>query len=295
MEYIKGVTMEKTVVKLKEAALFLSKKGYLMPGSSSGNISMRTPDNTGSMIITLSGESLDFLKEGTESFCEVPLNQDNTHQNVDWSKWEFKAHGLDREAKCMLMEGKTYTMNPMLETKQGKPSYETCLHLGIYNNIATANAVVHLHSPNSTNFACLNPKIIMKLRNYCKSSFPEYDLANVVPYINVARIAKCGPILWCPHFPAASNELHEYIWRALKTNKGLAIIMQNHGLLCIGLTIMEAAKIAAEVEQELGILLDTLRMTGGKIDCLSYAYANEVEWYWKNISKGSPWKKLYAI
>lgn len=288
--------MEKTITKLKEAALFLSKKGYLLPGSSSGNISMRNPDNADNMFITLSGESLDFLKEGTGSFCEVSLlNEEDTPQNVDWSTLNFKTPNLDREAKSMLIEGSTYTMNFLKETKQGKPSYETYLHLGVYKNIPTVNAVVHLHSPNSTNFACLNPKMIMELRNYCKASFPDNDVANIVPYINVARIAKCGPILWCPHFPAASNELHEYIWRSLKTNTGLAIILQNHGVLCIGLTIMEAAMVAAEVEQEIGILLDTLRVSGGKIDCLHYLYANEVEWYWENISKGSPWKKLYTI
>ncbi|MCX7920536.1 MAG: class II aldolase/adducin family protein [Clostridia bacterium] len=290
--------MEASVVKLKEAAAFLNKKGFLLPGSSSGNISVRNPNNPEGMIITLSGESLDFLKEGTKSFCEVPLSnrgyEEHDSQSVDWSKWDFKVHGLDREAKSMLIPGKTYTMNSMSETKQGKPSYETCLHLGVYENIRGANAVVHLHSPNSTNFACLKPEIIMQLRKNCEASFPDKDKTNIVPYINVARIAKCGPILWCPHFPAASNELHEYVWRALKINECIAIILQNHGVLTIGVTIMEAAMVAAEVEQELGIILDTLRLSGGRLDCLNYIEAQDVEWYWKNISKGNPWEKLHS-
>ncbi len=290
--------MDTAVVKLKEAASFLNKKGFLLPGSSSGNISMRDPDNPDNMIITLSGESLDFLKEGSESFCEVELSNHerpkNTLQSVDWSKWDLKSPGLNRCAKSMLLQGKAYTMAPLPRAKQGKPSFETYLHSGIYENISGARAVVHLHSPNSTSFACLNPKILMRLRRYCKSSFPDNDSANIVPYINVARIAKCGPILWCPHFPAASNELHEYVWRTLKVNEGLAVILQNHGVLSMGLTIMDAAMVAAEIEQELGLILDTLRISGGKLGCLSYIKADDVEWYWTNISKGSPWRKIYC-
>lgn len=276
--------METAVLELKEAASFLNKKGFLLPGSSSGNISMRNPSCRDSMIISLSGESLDFLKEGTQSFCEVFLSEeDHSSETIDWSKWDLKVHGLDRSAKQMLKSGQTYTMNPLPVTKQGKPSFETYLHLGIYKNIDGAHAVIHLHSPNSTNFACLHPKMLMQLREHCISSFPEHEQANIVPYINVARITKCGPILWCPQFPAASNELHEFIWRALKANQAMAVIMQNHGLLCIGPTVMEAAMIAAEVEQELGIILDMLRVSGGRMDCLSYIEADDVEWYRKKL------------
>ncbi|HEX3046606.1 MAG TPA: class II aldolase/adducin family protein [Bacillota bacterium] len=290
--------METTVNQLKKAASFLNKKGFLLPGSSSGNISMRNPDNPESMIITLSGESLDFLKEGCESFCEVPLakqeSPEDNCQTIDWTKWDLKTPGLNRKAKHMLIPGTTFTMTPLPLTKQGKSSFETFLHSEIYEHIKQANAVVHLHSPNSTNFACLQPKIIMRLRKHCQSSFPAYDRSNIIPYINVARVAKCGPILWCPHFPAASNELHDYLWRALKTNESLAIILQNHGVVSIGLTIMEAAMVAAEIEQELGIILDTFRISGGNFHWLHYLPAEDVEWYWKNISKGNPWKKLYS-
>lgn len=284
--------MKNVVTELKQAAEFFSNKGYLLPGASSGNISMR---NKGNMIITLSGESLDALKEGNESFCEVSLMENHQIPNtIDWEQWDLRKHGLERKSKEMLISGQHYTMSQLPETKQGLPSFETYLHLEIYKNIQYANAVVHLHSSNSTNFACLDPCVILKLRNQCQSSFPNYDIANVVPYINVARIAKCGPILWCPQFPAASNELHEYIWKTLKTNKSVAILMQNHGVLCIGLTIMDAAKVAAEIEQELGIILDILRVSGGKNEYLSYVEAEDVEWYWEHISKGNPWKKLYA-
>lgn len=290
--------METSVIRLKEAASFLNKKGFLQPGSSSGNISIRNPDNQNSMIITLSGESLDFLKEGSGSFCEVPLSKETApehhYQSVDWSKWDLKIPRLYQKAKSMLIPGKTYTINSPPLTKQGKSSFETYLHSGIYENIKQANAVVHLHSPNSTNFACLQPKIIRRLRQHCRSSFPVNNKPNIVPYINVARIVKCGPILWCPHFPAASNELHEYIWRALKINESLAIILQNHGVVSIGLTIMDAAMVVAEIEQELGIILDTLRMSGGRLNWLKFINAEEVEWYWENISKGNPWEKLYS-
>lgn len=293
-----GNSMETAVIKIKEAAFFLNKKGFLLPGSSSGNLSMRSPENPDRMIITLSGESLDFLKEGTGSFCEVSLAggacREHDGQSVDWPKWDFKIPGLNRKAEDMLIPGKTYVINSVPDTKQGKASFETYLHSGVYENIKRANAVVHLHSPNSTNFACLHPKMLMRLRRHCQSSFPADDKANIVPYMNVARIAKCGPILWCPNFPAASNELHEYVWRALKANESLAIILQNHGVLSIGLTIMDAAMVAAEVEQELGIILDTLRVSGGNINCLNYIQASDVEWYWKNISKGNPWRKLYS-
>lgn len=289
--------MEKAVIQLKETALYLNKKGFLLPGSSSGNISMRNPDDPESMIITLSGESLDFLKEGAGSFCEVPLTNpfpESNEQTIDWSKWDFQIPGLGRKAKNMLIPGKSYTTNAPPQTKQGKSSFETHLHSGVYQNIKQANAIVHLHSPHSTHFACLNPTFLKRLRKYCQSSFPTNDPANVVPYINVARIVKCGPILWCPSFPAASNELHEYIWKALRANESLAIIMQNHGVLAIGKTPMEAAMVTAEIEQELGIILDILRISGGNFHHLHYIQAKEVEWYWKNISKGHPWKKLYS-
>ena len=80
----------------------------------------------------------------------------------------------------------------------------------------------------------------------------------------------------------------------MKKNKAVAILLQSHGLMTIGKTPAAAAAVAAEVEQELGILMDCIRASGGRPDSYNFFPGKVVSWHWKYITKGNPWEKVYS-
>lgn len=109
---------------------------------------------------------------------------------------------------------------------QRKPSTETPMHALFYREIPNLGAVVHTHSVYATTLAVLKkeiPPVIAEL---------AYGAGGSVP---VADYATGGTV-----------ELGISALRAMGNKK--AVLLQNHGVVTLGDTLLDAARLAAMVE-----------------------------------------------
>ncbi len=100
-----------------------------------------------------------------------------------------------------------------------KPSSEYPFHRAIYQSRPDLHAIVHAHPP----------------------ALISYSIAKKVPEIRVIPQAYfvCGPVGFSPYAMTGSEELGESI--ALTFDQGFNMaILENHGLVCGGATLMEA-------------------------------------------------------
>ncbi|MBF0468417.1 MAG: class II aldolase/adducin family protein [Desulfamplus sp.] len=106
-----------------------------------------------------------------------------------------------------------------------KPSSEWGFHLALYRHRADINAVVHTHSPYATTFACLNREIppVHYLVAFAGKKVP------VAPYATFGTSALADNIL------ATINDYN-------------AILLANHGLVAVGITLPDAFNTAEETE-----------------------------------------------
>jgi L-fuculose-phosphate aldolase len=107
----------------------------------------------------------------------------------------------------------------------GKPSSETFLHLGIYNERKDLNAVVHTHSPHATGFS-MSEKELKRLEGFG-------SIEN--PYIMQVKYSKPG-----------SSELANDTAQMMKDED--AVILKNHGVVAAGINLNEAALLAEFIE-----------------------------------------------
>ncbi len=107
----------------------------------------------------------------------------------------------------------------------GKPSSETFLHLGIYNERDDINAIVHTHSPHAAGFS-MSGKELKRLEGFGK-------IEN--PYIASVKYSKPG-----------SNELAKDTARMMK--KEDVVILKNHGVVAAGINLDEATLLAEFIE-----------------------------------------------
>ncbi len=115
----------------------------------------------------------------------------------------------------------------VVEAKEGVwPSSETPLHTEVYRTRTDVNGVVHTHSTYGTVFSVLNENI---------------------PTVTVP-LAIYGPIPVSPFHMPGSPELAAEAVKSLGP-EGRAVLLQNHGVLCVGPTVEEALTCAAYVEE----------------------------------------------
>jgi glutamate-1-semialdehyde 2,1-aminomutase len=102
-----------------------------------------------------------------------------------------------------------------------RPSVETAMHAAVYQNRPDVNAVVHTHQPYASALGVIGEPI--------PALFDEQvlNLGNVVEIV--------------PYAVSGSVDLLELVVGRLD-NQCNAYILQNHGALCLGLTIEEAAR-----------------------------------------------------
>jgi ribulose-5-phosphate 4-epimerase/fuculose-1-phosphate aldolase len=112
-----------------------------------------------------------------------------------------------------------------------KPSKELPFHLAVYRARAAAGAVVHLHSTFAVALSCLD------------SLTGDESLRPLTPYYYM-RVA---PLAVLPYFRPGSPDLA----RAVEDAAGghACMLLRNHGLICAGATLSEAADRAEELEQ----------------------------------------------
>lgn len=121
-----------------------------------------------------------------------------------------------------------------------RPTKELPLHLAVYEQRPTANAVVHLHSPHATAIACLPP-----------SSGGFAAIPNYTPY----RVMRLGPVPVAPYAPPGSDLLAESV-RALAARHAV-LLLANHGPVVAAPTLDAAIDLAEELETaaQLALLL----------------------------------------
>ena len=120
-----------------------------------------------------------------------------------------------------------------------KPSSETPMHTAIYRARPDIHGIVHTHSVYATTFAVLNREL---------------------PVITIP-LTLTGAIPVVPFEMPGSQELGAAVVRALGSH-GVAALLQNHGLLCVGPDPEKALSIAAYVEEGAQVALLAL-MAGG--------------------------------
>lgn len=109
-----------------------------------------------------------------------------------------------------------------------KPSKDMPFHLGIYRVREDVNGIVHVHSPWATAWGVLNEPI---------------------PCVTVHSRAKLARIPVIPCGPERGNQVPEDIVDAYKDAKIRAVILQDHGSVGVGKTIMAAQHVVELIEE----------------------------------------------
>lgn len=113
-----------------------------------------------------------------------------------------------------------------------RPSKEYPFHLGAYRNRGEGcQAIVHLHSTYTVALSCL----------------AEIDPARPLPQITPYYFMRVAPMAIVPYYRPGSLELGEAVGEAAKDHKTL--LLRNHGSICLGGSLSEAADRAEELEE----------------------------------------------
>ena len=111
------------------------------------------------------------------------------------------------------------------------PSKEHPFHTAIYRTRADARAVVHLYSTFAVALSCL------------ESFGGDDDLPPLTPYY----FMRVAPLAVLPYFRPGSPGLARAIEGVAAAHH--SVLLRNHGLICAGATLAEAADRAEELEQ----------------------------------------------
>jgi 3-dehydro-4-phosphotetronate decarboxylase len=117
------------------------------------------------------------------------------------------------------------------------PTKETFLHLAMYEQRATAGAVVHLHATHSVAVSCLadvNPK-------------------DVLPPITAYYVMKIGTLPLVPYFPPGDLDLARAVREMASDHH--AVLLANHGPVVAGKSLRDAVYATEELEETAKLFL----------------------------------------
>jgi ribulose-5-phosphate 4-epimerase/fuculose-1-phosphate aldolase len=117
------------------------------------------------------------------------------------------------------------------------PSKETFLHIAMYQERATAGAVVHLHSVHAVAVSCLG----------------HVNTEDVFPPITAYAIMQVGRLALVPYFPPGDPALADAVGKL--ANKHHAVLLANHGPVVAGSTLDAAVNAIEELEQTAQLVL----------------------------------------
>jgi L-fuculose-phosphate aldolase len=125
---------------------------------------------------------------------------------------------------------------------QLKPSIETSMHLEIYRRHPHVQAIVHAHPPMASTFVAARKPINVKLiaEAYAIVGEPEY----------------------APYALMGTNELAESVADSFKEHT-VCILMENHGVLCTGDSLLQAFDRIEVLENTAKINLNIGPLGGG--------------------------------
>ncbi|MCY3616854.1 MAG: class II aldolase/adducin family protein, partial [Acidimicrobiaceae bacterium] len=114
----------------------------------------------------------------------------------------------------------------------GQPSTEKAMHLACYNAFAEVGGVVHCHAPHASMFAVAHRPI-------------PANIEEVIVYVG-------GDVPVADYAVTGTQELADEVVRHLG-DRG-AVLMANHGLLCVGKSPADALHTALVVEHTAKIM-----------------------------------------
>ncbi len=106
------------------------------------------------------------------------------------------------------------------------PSSEWRFHRDLYVSRSDVNAVVHTHSPFATTLACLHK--------------------DIPPFHYMIAIAGGDTIRCAPYALFGTQELSDHAIKAMTGRK--ACLLANHGMIAVGQDLVDAMRVAIEVE-----------------------------------------------
>jgi ribulose-5-phosphate 4-epimerase/fuculose-1-phosphate aldolase len=112
-----------------------------------------------------------------------------------------------------------------------RPSKEFPFHLALYRMRADVNAVVHLHSTYAVALSCL----------------ADFAGGGSLPPLTPYYFMRVAPLVVLPYFRPGSPDLARAVEAAATAHD--CMLLSNHGLVCAGATLTEAADRAEELEQ----------------------------------------------
>ena len=127
-----------------------------------------------------------------------------------------------------------------------RPSIETGMHIGVYQVREDVKAIAHTHQPFASILSVINEPI--------------------PPLFDDITMALGGDVEVVPYAMSGSQDLVQNVAK-VAANGNNALIMQNHGALCLGTTIEKATKNVAFLEKIAHIYYHSLT-TGKKISQL---------------------------
>jgi 3-dehydro-4-phosphotetronate decarboxylase len=111
------------------------------------------------------------------------------------------------------------------------PTKESFLHLAVYEQRPTANAVVHLHPTHSVAVSCL----------------ADLDPADVLPPITPYYLMRVGRLPLIPYYPPGDRALADAVREKAKDHP--AMLLANHGPVIAGTSLEAAVNAMEELEE----------------------------------------------
>lgn len=118
-----------------------------------------------------------------------------------------------------------------------KPTKETFLHAAMYEERASAGAVVHLHATHSVAVSCL----------------ADVDPKNVLPPITAYYVMKIGTLPLVPYFPPGDLDLARAVREMASDHH--AVLLANHGPVVAGKSLADAVYATEELEETAKLFL----------------------------------------
>ncbi|MEN7974069.1 MAG: class II aldolase/adducin family protein, partial [Verrucomicrobiota bacterium] len=127
-------------------------------------------------------------------------------------------------------------------TPELKPSIETSMHLEIYKRHPHIQAIVHAHPPTASTFVAARKPINVRLiaESYAIVGEPEY----------------------APYALMGTPELADSVAESFKEHT-VCILMENHGVLCTGTSLLQAFDRIEVLENTAKINLNLAQLGGG--------------------------------
>jgi ribulose-5-phosphate 4-epimerase/fuculose-1-phosphate aldolase len=138
--------------------------------------------------------------------------------------------------------------------EEGVPSKEMELHLSLYKSYPDCKAVIHAHSSYIIAASCM-------IDNSKRPTIPVFSPGYAV---------EAGHIPVIPYYLPGSKELTVAVTNEIRGYK--AIVLQNHGVVCIGENIVAAKNLVEEIEENAKIYV----LTRGQGRCLTKEQIEEV-------------------